>query len=82
MGLKIMTLNVCGMKMIIEVDGHAVCPVCTTPMEFGKAIDPLGRSNFGVVSWPLITHNKLKIIDVWKCPKCGHSEFLEDDRRY
>ena len=45
MGLKIMTLNVCGMKMIIEVDGHAVCPVCNTPMEFGKAIDPLGRSN-------------------------------------
>ena len=51
------------------------CPKCKIKMVIGQAI----RSNLEVntrylTGKPLINHETLELIDVLKCPTCGHSE--------
>ena len=48
-------------------------------MDFGKAIDPK-RSDIAMYDPgppPDLTWDRVDIIDVWKCLKCGHSDYIE-----
>lgn len=44
-------------------------------MEIGQAIDPNPGNFRGIVPqiYP-VTYKNIKLIDVWKCPKCGYSD--------
>jgi rubrerythrin len=54
------------------------CKVCNTEMIIGEAINPREREGALYVVPPgNITNDTLEIIEVWKCPKCGHSEFID-----
>ena len=56
------------------------CKVCGTEMELGKAIKPNIEEGALYVAPPgNITDETLEVIDVWKCPNCGHSEFLDNE---
>ncbi len=48
------------------------------PMVVGEAINP-GYDESALYIMPVanITYKDLEIILVWKCPECGHSEFIE-----
>jgi len=51
------------------------CPKCGTEMKLGRAIDPIEESNCHYFApQPLINSETLRLIDVLKCPKCGHSD--------
>lgn len=51
------------------------CPKCKTQMILGKAIKPNSEANaLYVIEPPLINAKTLKLIDVLKCPACGHSD--------
>jgi RNase P subunit RPR2 len=55
------------------------CKKCETEMVIGQAIKPRGDENaIPIVPWGNITNETLEIINVWKCPNCGHSEFIEE----
>jgi len=44
-------------------------------MKLGRAIDPIEESNCHYFApQPLINSETLRLIDVLKCPKCGHSD--------
>lgn len=46
-------------------------------MEIGKAIDPGYPENAITQFTPLKNSDTIDIIDVFKCPKCGHSEHID-----
>ena len=49
-------------------------------MMVGNAIDPLREEHaLYIAPGTQITNETLKLIKVWKCPKCGHSEKMEGD---
>jgi len=51
------------------------CPRCNVEMVPGKAIDPAMKSNtLYEIEIPNVTAKTLRLIDVLKCPECGHSE--------
>lgn len=54
------------------------CPKCNVDMEIGQAINYDARGNvctgFGHFR---LTADKIDLVDVAKCPKCGHSDDLE-----
>lgn len=52
------------------------CPKCDATMEKGIAIDSVdsGRCRYLVQFDQTITSETLRLIDVLKCPKCGHSD--------
>lgn len=52
------------------------CPKCDTTMVKGIAIDPGDMGNCRTIAQMdyRINAETLKIIDVLKCPKCGHSD--------
>lgn len=54
-----------------------ICRMCKTEMVLGKAIESDDNYCRSIVPRPLITSKTLKMIDVYKCPKCGHSEEIE-----
>lgn len=48
-------------------------------MIFGRAIKPNIEEGARYIAPPgAINNDTLEIIEVYKCPKCGHSEFIED----
>lgn len=50
------------------------CPKCNTEMIIGKAIEPDMEANaLYIVRPPMINAESLKLIEVFKCPNCGHS---------
>lgn len=53
-----------------------ICPKCKIEMQLGIAIDtgPYGHNCILCTSPALINKDTLKIVDVLKCPKCGHSD--------
>jgi ssDNA-binding Zn-finger/Zn-ribbon topoisomerase 1 len=56
------------------------CIKCNTGMVIGQAISPHNREIrwcFG--SQPPIKIDTLELIDCWKCPKCGQSDYIEKD---
>ena len=54
------------------------CKVCDIEMVIGQAIKPTTVEDvLYVMPEPYIDNDNLEIIDVWKCPTCGHSEFIE-----
>lgn len=57
-----------------------ICPRCNIEKVLGKAIEPY-RDEYAIYIAPLpsITADKLKLVDVYKCPKCGHSEKVNNE---
>lgn len=58
-----------------------ICKKCETQMVVGQAIKP-AVEDFGVRIVAInhtIKPEELTIIDCWKCPNCGHSEYLEGE---
>lgn len=54
------------------------CKVCGAEMDIGLAIDPREEENALYIANPgNINSEDLEITEVWKCPKCGHSEKME-----
>jgi hypothetical protein len=55
------------------------CKICDVEMVIGQAINP-GYDENALYIAPVgnITNDTLELIDVWKCPKCGHQEYIED----
>ena len=52
-----------------------ICPKCKVEMEIGQAIDPNPGNFRGIVPQIYsVTYKNIKLIDVWKCPKCGYSD--------
>jgi len=55
------------------------CPKCKTEMKLGKAIQP-DMEPADTRAWgyhfdpPMINSETLQLIDVLKCPSCGHSD--------
>ena len=65
---------------VIPVFNFMECKYCHVMMEFGTAI----RGNFemqcfGYINKPAYTWDTLDVVRCWKCPKCGHSEYLDND---
>jgi len=51
------------------------CPKCETEMIPGKAIRPdTEKDVLYIVRPPMINAETLELIDVLKCPACGHSD--------
>lgn len=52
------------------------CPRCNVEMTVGIAIDagPLEIARGITFVQHYITYKTLKLIEVYKCPKCGHSD--------
>lgn len=51
------------------------CPKCNVDMMIGQAIKPQSVANAIYVVPPLsITYQTMKIIQCFKCPKCGYSD--------
>lgn len=58
------------------------CIRCGTEMVLGKALgptEPYGNVCRGMGGPTIITAENMEMVDVYKCPKCGHSESIEDD---
>jgi hypothetical protein len=54
------------------------CKICNIEMTIGKAIKPNGEEGAIYVAPPAnINNDTLELIEVWKCPKCGHSEYIK-----
>ncbi len=55
------------------------CPKCDVELDLGKAIDYDDRGNVctGFGGSIYLKGNQVKLVDVLKCPKCGHSEDFE-----
>ena len=53
------------------------CERCSSKMEIGIAIDPGYPENAITQFTPLKNSDTIDIIDVFKCPKCGHSEHID-----
>lgn len=54
-----------------------ICKRCKTEMTIGIAIDPLRDERaLYVAGPPRINKDTLELIEVYKCPKCGHSDYL------
>lgn len=52
------------------------CPKCGADMDFGKAIDP-GYRDGSIYIAPIrriLNTHEIRLIDCFKCPKCGHSD--------
>jgi ssDNA-binding Zn-finger/Zn-ribbon topoisomerase 1 len=65
-------------KYLAEMSKKITCPRCDIPMILGKAIKPEEEYNCRyLVQQEPINSDTLEIIDVMKCPKCGHSETKE-----
>lgn len=56
-----------------------ICKKCKTKMKMGIAIDPKYDQNARYIM-PVgnLNSDTLELIDVWKCPKCGHSEKVDN----
>ena len=54
------------------------CKICDIEMVIGDAIKPNGEEGHLYIA-PLgyINNDNLEIIKVWKCPACGHSDYIE-----
>lgn len=51
------------------------CAKCGTEMVPGKAIRPdTEHGALHIVQQPMITAETMELIDVLKCPACGHSD--------
>ncbi len=49
-------------------------------MVIGEAIKPNHESNaLYIMPQGYINNDNLEIIEVWKCPACGHSESIEEE---
>ena len=58
-----------------------ICPKCGTEMLLGKAIKPDMEANaLYICRPPMINSETLELINVLKCPVCGHSEELNNER--
>ena len=58
------------------------CERCGTEMKIGQAIDPQTRERWcctGFGGFPVSTHETISVIECYKCPKCGDSDYI--DRR-
>ena len=58
------------------------CPRCMNDITtIGQAINTrpseTGQQGIGLVGHEIITHKNLELINVFKCPKCGHSENID-----
>ena len=54
------------------------CKICDIEMVIGDAIKPRGMEGaLSIAPLGYINHKDLEIIKVWKCPKCGHSDYIE-----
>ena len=57
-----------------------ICKHCKIEMTIGLVIDPRYEENGLPVTGRLpITAENMDIVNCWKCPRCGHSEFLSQD---
>lgn len=61
------------------------CPRCRVEMRIGVGINPTTpdwlKRGLGMPD-PYITYEDIRLDEVWKCPKCGHSQdILKDPRR-
>lgn len=54
------------------------CKVCKSSMELGKAIKPSPLEENAIGPQGISNAETLEMIDVLKCPKCGHSEYIND----
>ncbi len=55
-----------------------ICKYCKIEMKLGEVIDPLASSFTMAAGRNTITQQTLKILVCYKCPNCGHSEYLDD----
>jgi hypothetical protein len=57
------------------------CKYCHVMMEIGHSIRSDDDSVLFVYGrkQPSYTWGTLDIVKCWKCPKCGHSEYLDND---
>ena len=56
-----------------------ICYRCKIKMKIGQGIYTESSDNvLHCVSPGCITYDQLKLVDVWKCPECGHSEDIKD----
>ena len=55
------------------------CIKCGTEMGIGQAIKPNHEEDAIYIAPPgYINNDNLELIDVWKCPNCGHSDYIEE----
>ncbi len=54
-----------------------ICPKCKITMNSGKAIESKLESCCLGCGCKILNSDTLKIIDCWKCSKCGHSEEMK-----
>lgn len=57
-----------------------ICPKCFMEMEVGIAIDPKEERRYFTIAPEAKLKHPLKITEVYKCPKCGHSELMKDGK--
>lgn len=59
-----------------------ICPKCKTEMIIGKAINtghPAYLERAVICFGPTkIDASNIELVDVLKCPKCGHSEYIDN----
>lgn len=56
------------------------CPECSGKIKLGIAINPgVIDTRVCFYSSPLLNHKTIKMIDVYKCTKCGYSCDHEED---
>jgi hypothetical protein len=58
------------------IDNKIICDRCTSEMVSGIVIDPKYHENcwHGI---PTIDKDSMEVLDCYKCPKCGHSDYKD-----
>jgi len=56
------------------------CPKCGTEMGKGIAIDAEDTRGFTIVPRAPLNAESLKLIECFKCPKCGYSDDIENPK--
>lgn len=53
------------------------CLTCNVEMVVGTAIGPFHNENeLTILPRPNLTNETMKLMNVYKCPTCGHSEVI------
>lgn len=54
-----------------------ICKFCIIEMKDGFVIDPGYNIKWFDNGYRFVDKDSLEVLDCWKCPDCGHSEFKD-----